>query len=68
MKHQISAALHFKHLVRQIPRAVLVNESNRLLQTFPLRFPIQDAFAVRLIFSGPGGRPGAWPMRERSSA
>jgi hypothetical protein len=46
---------------------VLFNESNRLLQTFPLRFPIQDAFAVRLIFSGPGGRPGAWPMRERSS-
>ncbi len=47
MKHQFSAALHFKHLVRQIPRAVLLNESNRLLQTFPLRFPIQTGFTER---------------------
>lgn len=47
MKHQISAALCLKHLVRQIPRAVIVDESHRLLQTFPLRFPIQTGFTKR---------------------
>ncbi len=47
MKHEISASLHFKHLVRQIPLALLFNESNRLLQTFPLRFPIQTGFTER---------------------